>query len=118
MKYLKYEYTCLYLLISKAEGASTQDFQEKLKNLDVRNHPKLMTLYIHGCFLPYLAEQRDSCRLRIATKVITIDGLLCEYTGEVDTSNKACGEGKAIIQKNGSMYEGTFLDDTPHGIRK
>ena len=36
MKFLKYEYTCLYLLISKAEGASTQDFQEKLKNLNVR----------------------------------------------------------------------------------
>ena len=54
----------------------------------------------------------------MTTKVITIDGLLCQYTGEVDTKNKACGEGKAVIQKSGSTYEGTFLNDAPCGIRK
>ena len=38
--------------------------------------------------------------------------------GEVGESGKACGQGKAVHVEEGTTYEGSFLNDQPHGVCK
>ena len=41
------------------------------------------------------------------------------YTGEIDQAGRACGQGTAIkVDDPDDRYEGTFLNDLPHGFCK
>ena len=43
--------------------------------------------------------------------------LECEYTGELDSENRACGIGTAVrLSDPTEKWEGTFMNDKPHGL--
>ena len=64
--------------------------------------------------MPQITQLRVQNKLKQGKKEVTIDGLKCWYTGELNEENKCCGRGKA----SGPLldYEGTFFDDNPHGV--
>ena len=52
--------------------------------------------------------------LFIGEKILNFEGESLNYTGEIDTQGKACGNGK--VSNDSQEVIGTFLNDLPHGI--
>ena len=59
----------------------------------------------------------DQKKLKRGKRKVKIGYEKCEYEGEVDDQEKACGKGKAK-HEYGDVYEGTFYDGKLHGIGK
>ena len=101
--------------------------KEQCKKLE--NDDNKFSQYIHEYWLPWLDEQRKAGKLIKGKyqsqilltitdeKRIEITIKEYDYTGEMDQDGKACGQGVAVFVNDKDMrYEGTFLDDQPHGL--
>ena len=102
---------------------------KKLEN-DYNNY----SLYVHGWWLIWLAQQRQAGKLKqgntltililiiVINKRVKLGGLggsQCYYTGEVDETGKTCGNGVIVNVNNPNVKtEGTFLNGARHGISK
>ena len=47
-----------------------------------------------------------------------IEGKYWSYSGQVDKENKPCGIGRALDNRSGRSFYGTWLERKRHGIRK